>query len=70
MYFGKPSDLPDYCTNLGKPPPAYSNIGEFFLEVVDEYEAADNVKVRYLLALCIYVFGDYAVGCVSPRVVF
>ncbi|CAN0459614.1 unnamed protein product, partial [Ectocarpus sp. 12 AP-2014] len=31
-------------TGLGKTPPAYSNIGEFFLEVVDEYETADNVK--------------------------
>lgn len=47
MYFGAPAGLPAYCTGLGKTPPAYSNIGEFFLEVVDEYEAADNVKVQY-----------------------
>ncbi|CAM9604466.1 unnamed protein product [Ectocarpus sp. 4 AP-2014] len=44
VYFGRPADLPAYCTGLGKTPPAYSNIGEFFLEVVDEYETADNVK--------------------------
>lgn len=46
VFFGAPAALPAYCTGLGKTPPAYSNIGEFFLEVVDEYEAADNVKVR------------------------
>ena len=45
VYYGPPADLPAYCTSLGKTPPAYSNIGEFFLAVVDEYEAADNVKV-------------------------
>ncbi|CAN0419713.1 unnamed protein product, partial [Laminaria digitata] len=45
VFYGNPADLPSYCTGLGKTPPAYSNIGEFFLEVVDEYEAADNVKV-------------------------
>lgn len=45
VYYGKPADLPAYCQGLGKPAPAYSNIGEFFLELVDEYEAADNVKV-------------------------
>ena len=46
VYYGAPADLPAYCTSLGKSPPAFSNTGEFFLEVVDEYEAADNVKVR------------------------
>ncbi|CAN0352553.1 unnamed protein product [Pylaiella littoralis] len=44
VFFGTPADLPAYCTSLGKTPPSYSNIGEFFLEIVDEYEAADNVK--------------------------
>lgn len=48
VYYGAPSALPAYCTGLGKEPPAYSNIGEFFLEVVDEYEANDNVKVRFV----------------------
>eukprot|EP00752_Nemacystus_decipiens_P008144 g7283.t1 len=44
VYYGSPANLPSYCTSLGKTPPSYSNIGEFFLEVVDEYEATDNVK--------------------------
>eukprot|EP00903_Cladosiphon_okamuranus_P012160 g11407.t1 len=44
VFYGSPAGLPAYCTSLGKTPPPYSNIGEFFLEVVDEYEAADNVK--------------------------
>eukprot|EP00904_Undaria_pinnatifida_P012369 jgi/Undpi1/8262/HiC_scaffold_25.g10732.m1 len=44
VFYGKPADLPSYCTGLGKQPPAFSNIGEYFLEVVDEYEAANNVK--------------------------
>lgn len=45
VYYGKPSNLPNYCSSLGKPPPPYSNIAEFFLEVVDEYEASNTVKV-------------------------
>lgn len=45
VYYGKPSGLPAYCEGLGKTPPPYSNIGEFFLEVVDEYETAGNVEV-------------------------
>lgn len=49
VYFGRPSDLPTYCQGLGKPPPAYSNVGEFFLEVVDEYEAKDDVKVPRMI---------------------
>ncbi|CAM9621310.1 unnamed protein product, partial [Hapterophycus canaliculatus] len=35
VYFGSPAALPEYCSSLGKTPPSYSNIGEFFLEVVD-----------------------------------
>lgn len=48
VYFGKPSGLPDYCASVGKTPPQFSNIAEYFLEVVDEYEASDKVKVRAL----------------------
>lgn len=49
VYYGRPSGLPGYCTDLGKAPPLYSNIAEFFLEVVDEYEAADRVEVNFYL---------------------
>lgn len=47
VYYGKPSDLPAYCQGLGKSPPPYSNIGEFFLEVVNEYEAERTIEVVY-----------------------
>lgn len=50
VYYGTPADLPSYCEGLGKSPPPYVNIGEFFLEVVDQYESNDNVKVRWRLA--------------------
>lgn len=45
VYYGKPSGLPDYCDSLGKTPQPYCNITEFFLEVVDEYETSNTVKV-------------------------
>ncbi|CAN0229893.1 unnamed protein product [Ascophyllum nodosum] len=44
VYYGKPSGLPAYCEGLGKPPPSFCNIGEFFLEVVDEYEGSKKVE--------------------------